>query len=51
VLLRDELRQEVVVRDEPGAGGLAREQILTVDGPDYAALKRLLETNDRVSLG
>jgi N-(5-amino-5-carboxypentanoyl)-L-cysteinyl-D-valine synthase len=51
VLLKDEWRHKVVVRDDPCTVGPIEEQLLVIDGRIYAGLKDLLLKNNRISLG
>ena len=50
VLLKDEWRHKVTVRDTPPTAGPTNEQVLVIDPECYATLKILLLNNNRTSL-
>jgi N-(5-amino-5-carboxypentanoyl)-L-cysteinyl-D-valine synthase len=51
ILLKDEWRHKITVRDDPPAATPIKEQSLVVSGPGYSALRAFLLNNDRGSLG
>ena len=50
ILLKDEWRHKVTVRDDPPAATPIKEQFLDISGKNYTALTKLLLNNDRLSL-
>ena len=51
ILLQDEWRHKITVRDDPPADTPIKEQSLVISGPGYSALRAFLLNNDRASLG